>query len=222
MTQQDILIANSHRIMLILESFTIADEGLVNIKLYEKNGEEVSYSFKNINQILKELELFNLKIVDGVLLSMGGDTLSVSNSEKLANKTLAEVRANINATKIGNKSLAELDGFLKNEPVTPWLEATTIAPFPGTIKYRKYKNGFVEVNIASPSYASHHITYRSIGSLPVGFRPSIQTQVFLGSQVSYTYQALINTEGAVSIRSLRSLLISGSIIYFAGDSNDSI
>jgi hypothetical protein len=39
MTQEEILIVNAHRIMAILETFTLAPMGKVNISLYDKDGE---------------------------------------------------------------------------------------------------------------------------------------------------------------------------------------
>jgi alpha-tubulin suppressor-like RCC1 family protein len=110
MTQEEILIVNAHRIMTILETFTLAPMGKVNISLYDKDGEEIAYSFSNIQEMIAKLDKHNIKVVNGVVVDLKGNKLTVDNADHLENKTLKEIRAGIDAKKLGG----ELPAFYRN------------------------------------------------------------------------------------------------------------
>ena len=110
MTQEEILIVNAHRIMAILETFTLAPMGKVNISLYDKDGEEIAYSFSNIQEMIAKLDKHNIKVVNGVVVDLKGNKLTVDNANHVENKTLQEIRAGIDAKKLGG----ELPAFYRN------------------------------------------------------------------------------------------------------------
>ncbi len=81
MKQSDIVIVNNHRVMEILEKFSLAEAGEVAISLYDKDGKEVEHKFKNIKQMIKEINANNIKCVDGVVTDQEGNPVTVANSK---------------------------------------------------------------------------------------------------------------------------------------------
>ena len=111
MTQQDKLIANEHRVMAILQAFSLNPSGEVNISLYNmEDDEETEYRFSNISKMIEELNINNVKVVDGKVTDLEGNPVTAFNAQKLESKSLEEVRANIDATKLGG----ELPQFYRN------------------------------------------------------------------------------------------------------------
>jgi len=111
MTQQDKLIANEHKVMAILQSFSLSPSAEVNISLYNmEDDEETEYSFSNIKKMIEELNIHNVKVVDGKVTDLDGNAVTAANADKLGNKTLEEVRAGIDAEKLGG----ELPAYYRN------------------------------------------------------------------------------------------------------------
>ena len=105
MTQQDKLIVNEHKIMAILQAFCLEPSGEVTISLYNMDDDgETEYRFANIAKMIEELNINNVKVVDGVVTDLDGNPISIANAEKFSNKTLEEVRAGIDAVKLGGEA----------------------------------------------------------------------------------------------------------------------
>lgn len=107
MTQQDKMIVNEHRVMAILQAFSLDPSGEVLISLYnmEDNG-ETEYRFSNIAKMIEELNINNVKVVDGKVTDLEGNPVTAGNADKLDNKTLEEVREGIDAAKLGGQEPA--------------------------------------------------------------------------------------------------------------------
>ena len=105
MTQQDKLIANEHRILKILRDFSTAPAGEVVVSLYNLDDDgETEYRFSNIQKMIEELNIHNVKVENGVVTDLEGNPVTASNAIKLGGKTLQEVRADIDAAKLGGES----------------------------------------------------------------------------------------------------------------------
>lgn len=105
MTQQDKLIANEHKVMAILQDFSLSPSAEVNISLYNMEDDgETQYSFSNIAKMIEDLNINNVKVVDGKVVDLEGSPVTAANADKLGNKTVEEVRAGIDAQKLGGEA----------------------------------------------------------------------------------------------------------------------
>jgi len=143
MTQIGKLIANSHRIMSFLISFTVAPSGIVTISLYNLDGDgESTYSFSNIAKMIEDLRLFNIKSEDGIIKDLLGNKLKSGDSELLGGKEPSYYKDETNRFKFLINT--EQTGFPER-----WMAGVTFSNdimLWGRMSSSAFKNGLPEIN----------------------------------------------------------------------------